>query len=131
MLKNISDIFWNKLKALYDKEGIVQPTYDEEKPILENVFAEIENLDDFKEVYAFDEPIGVGGAGVVVKIKDTRLNLFRALKIPRPKEDNLISVKSEIEHLKEIRHENIIGLHALGEVTTVDFTLPYPFFIRG
>ena len=37
---------------------------------------------------SFVEPIGRGGAGIVFRVKDKRLSLDRALKIPRPEKKN-------------------------------------------
>lgn len=121
--------FWKQLRELYKREKVSTEVYEAEQPILRNVLQIIANRDDIKDIYEFDEPIGIGGAGLVLRLKDKRLGLYRALKIPRPKEENLISVKSEIEQLREIRHENIIGLYTLGEVEIPNFNLPYPYFL--
>lgn len=127
----MNDDFWSKLEELYNKsEGVTTADYNAEEPILRRVLEKVADGDHIKDIYDFDKPIGIGGVGLVFRLKDKRLDLYRALKIPRPKEDNLISVMSEIQHLTEIRHENIIGLHTLGEVVIPsDFDLPYPYFV--
>lgn len=120
--------FWIQLKRLYEKEDKTTDVFDVEKPILEKVLTKIEN-EHLKDIYEYIEPLGRGGAGVVIRVRDIRLNLDRALKIPRPKEYKLLeSVRNEAIYLNKIRHENIIGVYNLGEVELEDFP-PYPFFI--
>lgn len=78
--------------------------------------------------YEFIGPLGVGGAGVVLHLKDRELNLDRALKFPRPTTEDIIdSVKNEIETMNRIRHDHLIALHQLGEVP-ID-KAQHPFFV--
>ena len=120
--------FWSKLKDVYLKEDKNTEAYELEQPILEEVFTKIEGK--LKDIYDFCEPIGRGGAGIVVHLKDRRLNFDRALKIPRPKEGEKLtdSVRSEIEYLKKIRHENIISIYDMGEVEVSKYQ-EYPYFV--
>jgi HD superfamily phosphohydrolase len=109
--------------------GGTTKAYESEQPILDKVLKKIEE-EELRDIYDFVEPIGRGGAGIVIRINDKRLDLDRALKIPRPKGENLVdSVKNEIEHLTRIRHENIISIYTLGEVKIPDYPFPYPYFV--
>ena len=124
----LNNDFWDQLKELYEKEDKTTEFYDQEQPILEEVLTIIEK-EFFKDIYEYVEPLGRGGAGVVIRIKDIRLNLDRALKIPRPKEDKLLeSVRNEANYLNKVRHENIISVYLLGNVDLPDYP-PYPFFV--
>lgn len=121
--------FWDKLKKLYENEDGNTSAYETEQPILNKVLEKIEAEFKSNGTYEFVEPIGRGGAGIVFRVKDKRLSLDRALKIPRPREEKLIeSVRTEMEYLNKIRHENIIAVHALGEVEISDYP-PYPYFV--
>lgn len=128
MNNNFWELFWTKLKELYKKEDGNTEAYELEQPILEKVLKKIKEK--LEGIYDFIEPIGRGGAGVIIRLKDNRLNFDRALKIPRPKEEKIIdSVRTEIEYLNKIRHENIISIHTLGEVEIQDVPYPYPYFV--
>lgn len=120
--------FWDKLKELYNKEDGNYDAFNSEKEILEKALDKIQN--ELKDIYDFGIPLGRGGAGIVIRLKDKRLDAYRALKLPRPKDKELIdSVKNEIEHLNKIRHENIISIYTLGEVAVPDYLYPYPYFV--
>ena len=122
--------FWGKLENLYKKEDGNTTSYETERPTLETVLKKITEEFDAKGTYEFIEPIGRGGAGIVFRVKDKRLSLDRALKIPRPREEKLIeSVRTEMEYLNKIRHENIITIYTLGEVDIPSYHLPYPYFV--
>jgi len=119
--------FLRKIESIYKKEDDNLIDYDKEKHKIEKILSEIEHK--LKSVYAFVEPIGRGGSGIVIKLIDKQLQIPRALKIPRPKTDELIeSIKNEIDHLKNLKHDNIINLYALGEVK-IDEKDHYPFFV--
>jgi len=126
MPNNKWDVFELKLRKLYG-EGNIDELNDELpeiKGILDNIGAQLEN--------SFDiiEPIGRGGAGIVIKIRDKSLDYLRALKIPRPRDPELIdSTRIEIDYLKKIRHENVIDLYNIGEATSSNSTQKYPYFI--
>lgn len=122
--------FWNRLKDKYVKKYGNEDAFNKEEPILSSVLKEIES--EIKTNYQIIEPSGMGGAGIVIRIKDKLINMDRALKIPRPKDSELIdSVKNEIEYLRKIKHENIISLYTLGEVKTEGFPSPYPYFVMA
>ncbi len=116
--------FWERLKILYKKEDGNIKAYKAEQPVLKSVLNEIRK--ELKDDYEFDEPLGRGGSGIVIRLKDKRLGLDRVLKISRPRGKELIdSAINGIEHLNEIRHENIIGIYRLGEVKISNYPCPY------
>ena len=129
---SLDDIFWEQLKQIYFDEDKNFDKFNKEKPILIEVLNQI--VDKLENEYEFDKPIGRGGAGIVIRLKDKSLDIFRALKIPRPIKENIIkALINEREHLTKIRHKNIIAIYSLGDVT-IDFSelspsKEYPFFI--
>ena len=123
------ELFWKQLKEIYKNEDGNTEAYESEQPILDKILKKIEE-EGLKDIYDFVEPKGRGGAGIVIRLRDKRLDLDRALKIPRPKGEELVdSVKNEIEHLTKIRHENIISVYTLGEVEIPDYPVPIPYFV--
>jgi len=118
--------FLDRLREIYvEKDGNDAGIWEIEKPILERAIREIETR---LENYEFVKPIARGGAGVVIQLLDKTLGLHRALKLPRPRGDQVLdSVKHEIKHLVNIRHENVIALHTMGEIP-IDH-LSYPYFV--
>lgn len=130
MNDNFWEDFWEELKKLYENEDGNTKDYELEQPRLVKVLEKIN--EELKDTYDFIKPIGRGGAGIVIRLKDKRLNFDRALKIPRPKKEinELIdSFRSEIKYLNKVRHENIIGIHTLGAVEVPDVTSSYPYFV--
>lgn len=65
--------------------------------------------------YEVIRPINIGGTGIVIQVKDCNLNANRALKLSRPiigREEDLNSIMiSEIKHLCEVTHQNIISVY--------------------
>jgi HD superfamily phosphohydrolase/tRNA A-37 threonylcarbamoyl transferase component Bud32 len=79
-------------------------------------------------IYEMTEPIDIGGASIVVKVRHTKTGIDKALKLPRPRGQRILdSVKQEMHHLVRIHHENIITVHYMDEVPVGDNS--YPFFI--
>lgn len=118
--------FFDKLRDLYLKEDGNIEQYEVELPILREAIDEIRMR--LQNSYELLRPVGRGGAGIVIQVKDIQLGLDRALKLPRPKEAEIMeSVKHEMEHLVKIRHENVIAIHTLGEVQVRNNS--YPFFV--
>jgi HD superfamily phosphohydrolase/predicted Ser/Thr protein kinase len=79
--------------------------------------------------YHIVQPIGVGGVGVILLLKDTNLNVERALKFPRPRPDRkdlfTEAIASEISSLREAAHTNIIEVYEQGKVNTSYGAFPY------
>lgn len=124
----MDETFWKKLKAVYLKEDAEEKPFEQEREILEHVFKKLD--EEISDIYDFMEPLGRGGAGIVIKLKDKRLNINRALKIPRPIKIDLIeSVTNEIKYLREIRHDNVISIYTLGELEIAEYEHPYPYFV--
>lgn len=120
--------FLDKLKKIYIAEDGDDSNFIQEQPVIEETLRAIEK--ELNDVYKIEEPIGRGGAGVVVKLRDTRLGLDRALKIPRPKEKELIeSVRAESDYLKKVRHKNIISVYYLGNVSIKKYPHGVPYFV--
>lgn len=120
--------FWRRLQEIYQKEDRSLDAFTAEQPVLENALTAIaKNLE---ATFTLVEPLGRGGAGVVIRLMDEHLKIDRALKLPRPRQDDLVdSVRNEIDHLTQIRHDNIIRVYDLGAVPIPQYALPYPYFV--
>lgn len=110
--------FWSKLEKRYKAEHVKSSTHgadawEEEKPILFRALPAIQ--ESLAPRYEIDVPIGVGGAGVVLKVQDLNLGIPCALKFPRPtpgKEQLFAEVlDSETIHLLKARHPNIAQIY--------------------
>jgi len=132
-MKQLEKIKWttfeDTLENLYRKEDGSLEVYKKEDKLIKKVFMQISKEFHQQNTYEIIKPIGRGGAGIVVKVKDKRLNLDRALKIPRPRDERLDSVKNEINYLNKLRHDNIISIYTLGEVNVDGYQFPYPYFV--
>lgn len=78
MCNDFWELFWKQLKEIYEKEDGNTEAYESEQPILDKILKKIEETE-FKDIYDFVEPKGRGGAGIVIRLKDKRLDLDRAL----------------------------------------------------
>jgi HD superfamily phosphohydrolase len=123
------DDFIKNIADLYIKEDGNSDSYDKERSKIISILSSLEK--ELSSIYEFISPIGRGGSGIVIKLLDKQLKIPRALKFPRPKADELIeSIKNEIINLKNLKHDNIIRIYALGELTvTIDGTINYPYFV--
>ncbi len=126
VVKNIME----NLKTVYlEKDNSLDDYKKEELPISKVLLGFCEK---YKDQYEIVEPLGRGGSGIVIKLLDKQLQKEKALKIPRPKEKELLETfRSEINYLNKLRHENIIELHNAGEIQ-IDYlneNIMYPFFI--
>jgi len=118
----------NSLRDVYIREDKSDVILNKELPFLKPILKSLENH--ISDNYEIIEAIGRGGTGIVFKIRDKHLDIFRALKLPRPTEEKIIeSVKNEIENLNNIRHENIINIYSLGDLEVEHLKTTYPFFI--
>src|SRR5208282_2302225 len=124
----IPEDFWEKLEKLYKKEDGDLNEYTKEKPHLIHAFGAVNEK--LNGAFTFCEPVGRGGTGLVVRLEDSRLTVSRALKVPRPKQDEPFEpVRSEMDYLNTLRHENIIPLYYFDEVTVPGISKPYPYFV--
>lgn len=129
MKTDLSPDFPKKLEELYKHVGEPAETFEKESSVLLEIVGAISEK--ISNDYDILDPIGMGGAGVVIVLKDKHLNLLRALKVPRPKQHKELfdSVRTERDYLTQINHENIIGIYALGEVEVPTFPHDVPYFI--
>jgi HD superfamily phosphohydrolase len=120
--------FWDDLKKIYEDEDKNLDSFTAERPVLELALKAI--AQDLDRSYSIVEPLGRGGAGVVIRVTDKHLQIERALKLPRPRQEDLIdTVRNEAEHLKKLRHDHIIRVYHLSAVPIAGYTLPYPYFV--
>jgi HD superfamily phosphohydrolase len=121
--------FWDRLRAIYEAEDGNLEAFDTELPVLRKVLSGIDQ--DLQSAnISIGQPLGRGGAGIVVKVREDDLKRDGALKIPRPRQDDLIdSVRNEVDHLTSLHHDNLIHVHRLGAVPIEGFVLPYPYFV--
>src|SRR5450755_3177772 len=108
--------FWKKVQGLYQKEDGNLDAYKAEELALQQALEAIDHeLSDSN--YSLKEPLGRGGAGLVIRVSDDALKHDRALKLPRPRQEDLVdSVRNEVDHLTQLYHDNLIHVHKLGAV---------------
>jgi HD superfamily phosphohydrolase/serine/threonine protein kinase len=121
--------FWLQLEEIYQHEDNNLDAYRVEESVLRQALEAID-LELSKKGYSLLEPLGRGGAGVVIRVYDGGLRQDRALKLPRPRQEELVdSVRNEIDHLTQLHHDSLIHLHELGAVPIASSKLPYPYFV--
>ena len=123
--------FWDRLKAIYVEEDGVDTYFLKEEPDLKVILNDLEKA--LMNQYEIEDPLGRGGAGIVIKLWDKILEIHRALKIPRPIKEELIdTLTNEMGFLKSIDLDTIISIYNLGEL---DVNLSgirstkFPFFV--
>ncbi len=118
----------NMLKDLYEKKNQSEAWKTESPPLPEVMKHLLENI---KDAYSLDTPIDLGGAGIIWKVLDLRSPhkdpVFRALKMPRPKEGIHTSIEDEAKALLNVRHQSIIPVHYVSQIETGDHC--YSFFV--
>lgn len=132
----IPESFWEKLQGVYSAEGFVSE-YQEEaaahRALLPRIIAALPHN------YELDEPVHMGGAGIICRLKDIHLsalqepssgNVFRALKWPRPlrgQMDPLLnrSLVKELRTLAAISHPNVIKLYFAASVEEGAREIPF------
>lgn len=120
--------FWNDIKEIYENEDGNPMQFELELPVLKNVIEAIRK--ELEGAYSIGRPLGRGGAGIVIRVTDEHLQTDRALKLPRPRQEELVdSVRNEADHLKKLRHDHVIRVYHLSAVPTDGYKLPYPYFI--
>lgn len=104
-----------------------EAAWDHEFPILQNVVPQFATA--IAPRHKIIEPLGVGGVGIVLKVFDTNLEAFRALKFARPtigRESFFAEIiTSEISRLREAVHTNIIEIYEQGSLRIEDTQYPY------
>lgn len=99
-----------KLEAIYKRQDGSDDEYRAESPILLEALQKV--MSALGPRYALRQPLGRGGAGIVFNLYDNDLQMHRALKLPRPRQDELVeSVQNEIDHLRSLRHEHLISVY--------------------
>jgi len=85
--------------------------------------------------YTYDKFIAAGGAGLVFRVRDERLGIWRALKAPRPKGGRIEPIvqimSSEIDKLLTLGHENIVPVYFVGKEldNLAGGTLNLPYYV--
>ncbi|MBI4649884.1 hypothetical protein HY745_01025 [Candidatus Desantisbacteria bacterium] len=126
----MTDDFIKQLENIYKKEDDNSDSFNKEKDKVIAILNAVEK--EITTIYDFISPIGRGGTGIIVKLVDKQLKIPKALKFPRPKTNELIeSIKTEIENLKSLKHDNIINIYALGEVSITENSVIkyYPYLL--
>lgn len=126
--------FWNQLKEKYS-DGPGEGAWEAEHGALHEIIPT--TLDAIKGRYQLLEPIGVGGAAIVVKIHDTNLGTSQALKLGRPilGKELILSqiIAKEISRLRESDHPNIVQIFMHDSIEWQDQAWPYYImeFVEG
>jgi serine/threonine protein kinase len=116
----------NRIESIY---ALKKPSdWPDERPIVTTLIKQIE--DDISSNYAvLDDTVHMGSTALVWTVKDKKLGVTRALKMPRPragKIPKLIKViRDEAEKLKSLNHQNVIKIYWHSQVTVNDNAYPY------
>lgn len=130
-LPPLADNFWENLLAKYQNpnKARLATEWAGEEPALRNLIPTV--LADLPNIYTEADPIDVGGGGIVFRVRDTSLGVYRALKIPRPVsgQEQIIAniLASEVDKLVNLVHTNLMPIYARGAVQHNDVT--YPWYI--
>ena len=122
-----------KLAELYASEPHLKPHWNEERPQVESRLKMLAAR--MQRQYADPSLLGVGGAGIVLRVTDRELgDQHCAVKFPRPvsgQTDLLTALlDKEIKHLAKLRHTSIVRIHSRG--TLLAATTPpshFPFYV--
>lgn len=116
------------LEQLYVAKDGSNSDFVAEGPILEKALDAVMSV--LASHYELVKPLGRGGAGVVFQLLDRSLHVNRALKIPRPRQGDLVeTVKNEVDHLRLLHHPHLTQVFTAGEVTVEGFPQAYPYFV--
>lgn len=123
----------DSLKEVYNRKN-KQDFFCEEESIFKEIIPKlIDALKPFN--FKIISAIGLGSTATVWKVKDSRLNQFRALKLARPRIGKLYKITSviwaEAKMLAELTHQNIIKIYFAEEIKISIDGEEYliPFFI--
>lgn len=121
------DTVFVKVEEMYLADQHLRGAWPVEEAPLRTLIQEVADAVRFN--YTIEDSLGVGGSGVVLKVRDRNLNAHRALKISRPspgKEELLARVLSkETESLKRLTHPNLIRIFAQGVISGDGGDFPY------
>ncbi len=102
----------DQLADLYKKED-EEEEWEKEKSTVEELLKSV--INDLGSQYKILKAKGVGSAGLVFEVSDTRMKVSRAMKIPRPIEKKVDYhsgvLEKEIRKLLALNHENLIKIH--------------------
>jgi len=119
--------FYDLVKGKYQEDINLIDAWNDESKILEKMIPEIEKSIAFN--YRLDEPIGIGGSGIVAKVYDKNMDAIRAIKISRPstgKEKLLADIlTSETNLLSKLSHQNLIKIFAKGNTIVGEHCTPF------
>lgn len=106
----------SKLRAVYEKRDKLDE-YNSEEEVFRHL---IPKLKKELEPLALIRPFALGSTATIWEVKDKKLKLRRALKLPRPrlgKIDKIIRIiRAESDRLVELMHQNIIRIHMTDEI---------------
>lgn len=71
-----------KLEERYEQSAALRSAWSSEADDLRQIVGEIAKA--VSGQYELDEPLGIGGSGIVLRVHDVRLGVDRALKFSRP-----------------------------------------------
>lgn len=131
----IPDNFWNSLKQKYLLRKKGSDNWNNEVEGLKSAIIAI--VKSLGGKYRLIEPIAHGGTAVVLKIEDTSLGIYRALKFPRPIEKHIELftniITTEINLLAEATHANIVEIYEHYSVDTINGKCPFYImkFVKG
>lgn len=120
--------FWKKLEAIYLSHAEGEENWVNEKDKLKAIVPELARAIS-KPDYSILSPIDHGGTAVILKIRDEKLSVDRALKFPRPieKHQDLFNetIGTEIGYLLEAHHRNVVEIYYRDEIKLAFRTLPF------
>jgi serine/threonine protein kinase len=107
----------DRLRVVYEQDEDLAPAWSGEQEGLRRLLPELRHALSFN--YEISDPLGVGGAGVVFRVRDVNLGLDRALKVVRPspgKEPQLVELlEGERTKLLDLSHTNLVKVFAQGQ----------------
>src|SRR5882724_8640119 len=121
------------IRDAYHSEWVLKECWAEEEPgIRAAVTALDEGLPEYR--YTYVKVLGVGGSGVVLRLKDTVFpEMDNALKFPRPVPGKVSFLSEmltkEIQFLAELRHPGIVRILYHRVLTHIDIYHNLPFYL--
>lgn len=128
--------FWKKLEDIYLSHADGKDNWANEKDRLKAIVPELARAIS-KRDYIILSPIDHGGNAVILKVRDEKLGVDRALKFPRPieKHQDLFNetIGTEIGYLLEAHHRNVVEIYFRDEIELSFGTFPLYImkYVRG